>query len=214
MCFTNVFYIRRQRDVLSSFYIYIKLFCRVQNRRPKYKQVCIGRYIMGLCCRYVHVSLTSTRRYELTTRQRWQQRSPGKSGLVPRKVYCTAMRIYDILLTAIRLIVRTWICLNPAHITKPCKIRPQTYCYYYYCRRTHFFILCHRQLAQHITKMFFVISISNKPRRRGQTVRSIRTKENRVNHVTSYEHNRRLLNITDTLNEMFKLHEIKCSPTF
>lgn len=122
MCFTNIFYIIRQRNVLSSFYIYNKLFCRVQNRRPKYKQVCIGRYIMGLCCRYVHVSLTSTRRYELTTRQRWRQRSPGKSGLIPRKVYCTAMRIYDILLTAIRLIVRTWICLDPVHITKPCEI--------------------------------------------------------------------------------------------
>lgn len=77
---------------------------------------------MGLCCRYVHVSLTSTRRYELTIRQRRRQRSPGKSGLVPRKVYCTAMRIYDILLTAIRLIVRTRICLDRAHITKPCEI--------------------------------------------------------------------------------------------
>lgn len=107
---------------MSSYNIYIKLFCRVQNRRPKYNQVCIGRYIMGLCCSYVQVSLTSTRRYELSTRQRRRQRSPGKSGLVPRKVYCTAMRIYDILLTAIRLIVRTWICLDRAHITKPSEI--------------------------------------------------------------------------------------------
>jgi len=166
-----------------------------QVQTNAYREV-YNEYVVGIRARVINLSkkIWTDNPTTTTTTVTGQKRSKSHVKFIaPRREFTTFFCDGDATSRQTKDLART-----APRITKPHEISTPSaslslYCYYYDGRTRHLFVLSN---SRRIAKMFFVISISNGPRQRGQRYEYKRKRANTI----CKNHNGRLLNISAIAN--------------